>query len=76
MSKTLENQCALISGASRGIGKAIDEKFIESGYAVVVGYNNSKEEADALATNINAYTINISVAFTHIFIKDFLSVSN
>ena len=31
----------LITGASRGIGKACAELFAENGYDVVINYNNS-----------------------------------
>ena len=31
----------LITGASRGIGKAIAVKFYENGYNVIINYNNS-----------------------------------
>jgi 3-oxoacyl-[acyl-carrier protein] reductase len=43
---------ALITGSSRGIGKAIAEKFASLGYAVAVNYFKSEEEAKALATEI------------------------
>ena len=38
----------LITGASRGIGKACAEEFLNNGYRVFVNYNNSKVEADEL----------------------------
>ena len=41
-----------ITGASRGIGAAAAKLFYENGYNVVINYNNSKEEAKALAGNL------------------------
>lgn len=35
----------LVTGASRGIGKAIATKFYENGYKVIINYNNSEKEA-------------------------------
>lgn len=46
--RSLENKVALITGASRGIGRAIAIKFAECGAKVVVNY--STNEAEALKT--------------------------
>lgn len=35
----------LVTGASRGIGKAIATKFYENGYKVIINYNKSEKEA-------------------------------
>jgi 3-oxoacyl-[acyl-carrier protein] reductase len=43
--KTLENQVAIVTGASRGIGKAIALCFAEEGCTVVVNYKSSAAEA-------------------------------
>ncbi len=39
------NKTVLITGSSRGIGKATAIAFADLGYSVVINYNNSKEEA-------------------------------
>lgn len=39
------NKTALITGASRGIGKAIAIEFARNGYNVLANYNNSEKEA-------------------------------
>ena len=42
----------LVTGGSRGIGKAICEKFAAEGYAVAVNFEKSEEKAKALAEKI------------------------
>lgn len=50
----LEGKTALVTGASRGIGRAIAERFGQEGAKVAVIYNRSKEPADAVAQAIQA----------------------
>ena len=37
-----ENKVALITGGTRGIGKAIAKKFAENGYNLVINYVSEK----------------------------------
>jgi 3-oxoacyl-[acyl-carrier protein] reductase len=41
----LKDKVAIVTGSSRGIGRAIAERFAEEGAAVVVNYSQSGEEA-------------------------------
>ena len=52
----------LVTGGSRGIGKAICEKFAEEGYTVAVNYEKSEEKANLLAEKIGgrAYLADVS----------------
>ena len=51
--KLLENKVAIVTGGSRGIGKAICQSFAEHGCNVAFTYNNSKESADNLAKDLS-----------------------
>ena len=42
------NKVAVITGAARGIGKAIELKFASQGYHVVINYRGSEEKANAV----------------------------
>ena len=45
---------ALITGASRGIGKEIARLFADNNYNIVINYNKSEEEAKALLEELSA----------------------
>lgn len=47
-------QAAIVTGASRGIGREIALKLAEEGAKVVVNYSGSKEKAEAVAAEIIA----------------------
>lgn len=48
----LEGKIAVVTGASRGIGKAIAEKLASLGAKVVINYNGSEERAKEVKTQI------------------------
>jgi 3-oxoacyl-[acyl-carrier protein] reductase len=52
MSKTLQGQIAVVTGASKGIGAAIAEHLAAAGAAVVVNYASSKPGAEAVVDRI------------------------
>ena len=52
MQLNLKNRNVLVTGGSRGIGKAICLAFAQEGANVVINYTNSKEAAEKLACDI------------------------
>jgi 3-oxoacyl-[acyl-carrier protein] reductase len=48
----LDGKVAVVTGASRGIGKAIAIKLAEQGAAVIVNYNGSAAKAEEVVTEI------------------------
>jgi 3-oxoacyl-[acyl-carrier protein] reductase len=52
MSNSLANKTALVTGASRGIGRAIARRLADDGAHVFVHYNRSSGEADQLVAEI------------------------
>jgi 3-oxoacyl-[acyl-carrier protein] reductase len=55
--KLLENKIALVTGASRGIGREIAKKFAEQGANVAFTYLSSVEKGQALEAELAAYGI-------------------
>ena len=51
--KLLESKVAVVTGGSRGIGRAICQSFAENGCNVAFTYNNSKESAENLVSDLN-----------------------
>ena len=58
MNLELKNKVAIVTGGSRGIGKAICQTFAENGCDVAFTYNNSKESAENLAKELKNIGIN------------------
>jgi 3-oxoacyl-[acyl-carrier protein] reductase len=59
---TLEGKLALVTGASRGIGRAIAEELARAGAQVVVGYRSGKDEAEELAAAIGGKAVQADVS--------------
>jgi 3-oxoacyl-[acyl-carrier protein] reductase len=59
---SLEGRTALVTGGSRGIGKAIAAELAGAGATVVVGYRSGAEEAKGVATEIGARAVQADVA--------------
>ena len=59
---SLEGKTALVTGASKGIGKAIAEELARAGASVVVGYRSGKDEAEELAAAIGGRAVQADVS--------------
>jgi 3-oxoacyl-[acyl-carrier protein] reductase len=59
---SLEGRTAVVTGGSRGIGKAIAAELAGAGATVVVGYRSGAEEAEAVAAEIGGRAVQADVA--------------
>ena len=59
---SLEGKTALVTGASRGIGRAIASELAAAGASVVIGYRSGKDEAEALASELGVRAVQADVS--------------
>jgi len=57
----MENTVALITGASRGIGKEIAKKFAKEGYSIVLNYISDSTDIEALKAELKKENAKIEV---------------
>jgi 3-oxoacyl-[acyl-carrier protein] reductase len=58
----LEGKTALVTGASRGIGRAIASELAAAGASVVIGYRSGRDEAEELAAELGARAVQADVS--------------
>jgi 3-oxoacyl-[acyl-carrier protein] reductase len=59
---SLEGKTALVTGASRGIGRAVAAELAAAGATVVIGYRTGKDEAESLAAELGARAVQADVS--------------
>jgi 3-oxoacyl-[acyl-carrier protein] reductase len=59
---SLEGRTALVTGGSRGIGRAIAAELASAGAQVVIGYRSGVDEAEGLATEIGCKAVQADVS--------------
>ncbi len=59
---SLDGKTALVTGASRGIGRAIAAELAAGGASVVIGYRSGRDEAEALAVELGGRAVQADVS--------------
>ena len=59
---SLDGKTALVTGASKGIGRAIAAELAAAGASVVLGYRSGKDEAEELAERIGGRAVQADVS--------------
>jgi len=59
---SLEGRTALVTGGSRGIGKAIAAELAGAGASVVLGYRSGADEAEAVASELGGRAVQADVS--------------
>jgi len=59
---SLEGKRALVTGASRGIGRAVATELAQAGAEVVLGFRSGMDEAESLAAELGARAVQADVA--------------
>lgn len=54
-----QNKCALVTGSSRGVGKAAAIRLAENGYNIVINYARSKKAALETAEEIEKLALSL-----------------
>ncbi|MDU1314174.1 3-oxoacyl-[acyl-carrier-protein] reductase [Clostridium septicum] len=57
----LKNKCAVVTGATRGIGRAIAKKYASLGANIVINYRNSDSEAKILEEELKGLGVEVLV---------------
>ena len=57
----MERKVILVTGASRGIGRAIAKELAEEGHKVIANYNKSKEKAEELKAELKQNGIELDI---------------
>ena len=57
----LKDKNTIVSGGSRGIGRAISSSFVQLGASVTVVYKSNKQEAESLVDELNKYKDQIQI---------------
>jgi len=59
---SLDGRTALVTGASRGIGRAIAAELARAGASVVLGYRSARDETESLAQEIGGRAVEADVS--------------
>jgi 3-oxoacyl-[acyl-carrier protein] reductase len=59
---SLEGRTALVTGGSRGIGRAIAAELADAGATVVIGYRSGAEEAEQVADEVGGRAVQADIA--------------